>query len=425
VKTRLSGMHVPAVVFGVITLAALASAPAVHAQSPAGMWDATVTVTTNPNTPEQAIVDVPFRFEIVCAGASCATPRGSFFNGDDKLTSTSGQFAGKSLVLNFDEYGTKVEATLDNGRLEGQYNRGTRGAPYPFRATRFVPADAVSERVPSIAGLWNVQVKSSKGESAWQLMVRQSGAEASAAILRIDGDTGTLTGRFHDGKFILSHFSGARPLRVELAANADGTLQVVQNKDKPLTAFRADQALAKGLPQPSDPSRFTSVKDPSEPLRFSFPDLDGRVVANTDARFAGKVVLVNISGSWCPNCHDEVPFLVELYKKYKGRGLEIVGLSFEEEAQLKNPVRLRAFNKRYGVDYTVLLPGEPKELSDKLPQAVNLNAFPTTFFLGRDGKVRSAHAGFPSKASGKFHTEAKEEITALVERLLSDASGSR
>ena len=72
---------------------------------------------------------------------------------------------------------------------------------------------------------------------------------------------------------------------------------------------------------------------------------------------------------------------------------------------MKNPVRVQAFNKRYGVEYTVLIPGEPKELNDKVPQGVNLNSFPTTFFLGRDGRVRSAHAGFAGKASGKFHTE--------------------
>ena len=97
--------------------------------------------------------------------------------------------------------------------------------------------------MPAIAGLWNVQVgKSSKGEAAWQLIVRQSGAEVSAVILRIDGDTGTLTGTYRDGKFALSHFSGARPLRLELTPAADGTLAVVQNTDKPLTALRAEQA---------------------------------------------------------------------------------------------------------------------------------------------------------------------------------------
>jgi thiol-disulfide isomerase/thioredoxin len=401
---------------------ALMIAPApLFAQAPSGMWDATVTLTLANNAGTN---EIPFRFEIACGGANCSAPKGSFFNGDEKVTSTTGKFANNVLLFTFDEYGTKLIATVKDGALDGVYNRGTRGAPYPFHAKRFTPVPVGDTTIPSIAGLWNVQVKSSKGEAAWQLIVRQSGAEASAAILRIDGDTGTLTGAYRDGKFVLSHFSGARPLRLELTPKADGTLSVVQNKDAALTALRADQALAKGLPQPSDPSRFTSVKDPSEPLRFSFPDLDGKIVSNTDPRFAGKVVIVGIGGSWCPNCHDETPFLVELYKKYKSRGLEIVALSFEEAAQLKDPVRLRSFIKRYNVDYTVLLPGEPKDLNDKMPQGVNLNSFPTTFFLGRDGRVRSAHAGFPGRATGRFHTEAKEEITALVERLLAEPKTS-
>jgi thiol-disulfide isomerase/thioredoxin len=396
-------------VSAVIGLAALPSRAS--AQSLNGLWDASVIVNDG--------VEIPFRFEIAGSGPAI---KGSFFNGDEKVTSTTGRFENGALVLSFDEYGTTLEATLKEGRLEGQYSRGTRGAPYPFQAKRFAPVPVGDAEIPPIAGLWNIQVgKSSKGEAAWQLIVRQAGAEASAAILRVDGDTGTLTGAYRDGRFVLSHFSGARPLRLELTPNGDGTLALVQNKDKPLTAIRADQARAKGLPQPSDPSRFTSVKDPTEPFRFSFPGLDGRVVSNTDDKFRGKVILVTISGSWCPNCHDEAPFLGELYKKYRSRGFEVVSLSFEEEAQLKNPVRVRAFIKRYGIDYTVLLPGEPKELTEKIPQGVNLSSFPTTFLLGRDGRVRAVHAGFPGAASGDFHKQAKEEMTASVERLLAES----
>ena len=402
-KTKLS------VLFAVLVMALAAFPSGAGAQSLTGLWDATVVV--NPG------VEIPFRFELSGSGSAV---KGSFFNGDEKVTSTTGQLENGALVLSFDEYGTRLEATVKDGRLEGQYTRGTRGAPYPFHAKRFVPAPSGDEKIPAISGLWNVQVKSSKGEDAWQLIVRQAGAEASASILRIDGDTGVLTGTYHDGKFVLSHFSGARPLRLELTPGADGTLSVVQNKDNPLTSTRAEIAKAKGLPQPSDPSRFTSVKDPTEPFRFSFPDLSGKIVSNTDPRFQGKVVIVSIGGSWCPNCHDEAPFFTELYKKYHAKGLEIVALSFEEEAQQKDPVRLRAFIKRYGIEYTVLIPGDPKELNDKVPQGVNLNAYPTSFYLGRDGRVRSAHAGFPGKATGKFHTEAKEEITALVERLLAE-----
>lgn len=401
-KTRLT------VLFAAILLAV--SFPGLaRAQALAGMWDATVTVNGG--------LEIPFRMEFSGSGTAI---QGSFFNGDEKVTSTTGKFENGALMLTFDEYGTTLEAMLKDGRLEGEYARGTRGNPYPFVAKRFAPAPTGDTDIPSIAGLWTIQAKSSKGESAWKLIVRQSGAEVSAAILRVDGDTGALTGSYRNGKFVLSHFSGARPARLDLTLNADGTLAVVQNTGAPLSAMRAEQSLAKGLPQPVDPSRFTSVKDPSEPLRFSFPDLSGKVVSNTDPRFHGKVVIVAIGGSWCPNCHDETPFLVELHKKYKSRGLEIVELSFEEEAQLKNPVRVRAFIKKYGIEYTVLLPGEPKDLNEKMPQGVNLNSFPTTFFLGRDGRVRSAHAGFPGAASGKFHEEAKQEVTALVERLLAE-----
>ena len=87
-------------------------------------------------------------------------------------------------------------------------------------------------------------------------------------------------------------------MRLELIPGADGTLAVVQNTDKPLTALRAEQAAAKGLPKPSDPSRFTSVKDPTEPFRFSFPYLEVKIVSNTDPRFQGKVVIAAIGGSW-------------------------------------------------------------------------------------------------------------------------------
>jgi thiol-disulfide isomerase/thioredoxin len=402
-RTKLSGLFASA-----LFVLALVPAPA-GAQALSGLWDATVVVTGG--------VEIPFRMELSGTGTNV---KGSFFNGDEKVTSTTGRLDHGSLVLSFDEYGTKLEATVKDGRLEGQYSRGTRGAPYPFQAKKFAPVPVGDEKIPHIAGLWNVQVKSAKGEWAWQLIVRQSGAEASASILRIDGDTGALTGSYRDGKFVLSHFSGARPLRLELTTGADGTLSVVQNKDAALTAVRMDVAKARGLPEPSDPSRFTSVKDPTEPFRFSFPDLNGKLVSNTDPRFQGKVIIVSIAGSWCPNCHDEAPFFTELYKKYRSKGLEIVALSFEEEAQIKDPVRLRAFVKRYGIDYTVLIPGEPKELNDKVPQGSNLNAFPTSFYIGRDGRVKSVHAGFPGKATGKFHTEAKDEITALVERLLAE-----
>src|SRR3954470_12531353 len=146
-----------------VVLLALAARPSPAAAPPVnGLWDATVLV-------HNGALEIPFRFELPGWRASV---KGSFFNGDDKTTSTSGSLQNGKLTLNFDELGTKLEATLKDGQLDGEYSRGTRGAPYPFHAKRFTPTPSDGKGIPSIAGLWNVQVgKSSKGEAAWQLIV--------------------------------------------------------------------------------------------------------------------------------------------------------------------------------------------------------------------------------------------------------------
>ena len=190
---------------------------------------------------------------------------------------------------------------------------------------------------------------------------------------------------------------------------------------KDLTAYRPAAARAKAdSPEPTDPAQHTKVKDPAQPFEFTFRDVDGNVVSNTDSRFRGKVVLVNVTGSWCPNCHDETPFLAELYRKYRNAGLEIVALDFEEPEQLEELTRLRAFVKHYGIECTVLVGGSPEQVNERIPQLVNLNAWPTTVLVGRDGLVKDIHVGFASAASGEFNRQLKEEITARVQALLAE-----
>lgn len=365
-------------------------------------------------------VQVPFPLEIAGAGPSL---QASFFDGDLRVTSTSGHVEGDTVVLAFDQYGTTLKAALNAGRLQGFYDRGTRGPGYPFQAVRDVPEVAEASGAPTapdIAGEWTIPQQTKKGEQAVRFIARQNGAEVSAAILRVDGDTGALVGRFRDGTFVLSHFSGARPLLLEVTPAADGSLQLVQNKQTTLIAFRATDPRSAAIPEPVDPEIHTRPKDPAAVFTFGFPDLDGRLVSNTDDRFRDKVLAISMTGSWCPNCHDEAPFLSELYRSYRAQGLEVIAFAFEEEAQLKNPVRLKAFIKKFGIEYPVLLAGIPDQLNEKVPQAENLNAFPTTIFVGRDGRIRGIHAGFASKAAGAFHEKGKVAVTALVERLLAE-----
>ena len=129
-----------------------------------------------------------------------------------------------------------------------------------------------------------------------------------------------------------------------------------------------------------------------------------------------------MTGTWCPNCHDEAQYLVELYAKYHAQGLEIVALDFEEPEQQNTLKRVNAFIKQYKVPYTYLIAGAPADMWDKVPQAVNLNTWPATLFIGRDGKVKATHAGFAGPASGIYHTQLRDEFTSNIERLLKEQS---
>jgi thiol-disulfide isomerase/thioredoxin len=387
-----------------------------NARSIAGLWNATV---------GYGDIQVPFEFGIAQTSSGVS---GWFFNGDEHVTSDSGHFESGHLVLDFPSYGRRVDVQLGaDGGLSGSYGPAAAGSTlrtYPFSATRAPAARRVAgAKAPSIEGLWIVAADSGKGgEKSWRFIVHQAGSGIRAAILRVDGDTGALTGSWRDGKFVLSHFDGARPLLLEVAPAPDNTLAIVlrnsNGTNATLTAYRASDAKARSVPDAADPEAHTRIKDPDEPFEFSFPDLAGHLVSNTDSRFAGKVLVIDVAGSWCPNCHDEAPFLQSLYRKYHGRGLEIVTLSFEEPEQYANPVRLRAFVRDFGLEYTVLLAGTLDDLHARLPQAVDLDAYPTTFFIGRDGLVKTIHAGFAAAATGSFNTQLRQDFTATIEKLL-------
>lgn len=407
-----------------------------------GRWDAVLS---------RGGVDIPFRLDINAEGSAL---KGVFYDGFKPYDgTTSVTFRDDNLVLNVDHYLTTISAKVEGGQLNGTVVAQNRenSANYDFHAVRHVDTPAAAVAAPQIAGTWEIPLTapSSKGEKAFRFVVQQRGAEVAASILRIDGDTGSYTGNFKDGKWVLSHFDGGRPGVIVVTPTAKGTLEVQQQVERPkvaaavaearpagndygteatpdgryartLTAYRPDVARAKGFPQPDDFLTHTTVNNPDETFKFAFPDNDGKIVTNEDPRFKGKVVVAVVTGTWCPNCHDEAQYLVELDKKYRDKGLAIVALNFEEPEQLETLKRQKAFVKQYGVKYTYLEAGSPAQMWEKVPQLAHLDTWPATVFIGRDGKVKAVHSGFASPASGEFHTQLQQDFTARIERLLAE-----
>ncbi|MES1257317.1 MAG: TlpA disulfide reductase family protein [Acidobacteriota bacterium] len=386
-----------------------------------GRWDATLTV-------KDAVV--PFRLDISGEGPAL---KGTLYNGDEQEFTTSASYKDGVVVLDLAHYLTKIIATAKDGQLDGKVEmRNGEGGGYPFHATRHTAAGTaeVPSGVPVIAGVWEIphEKPTPKGEKAWRFIVKQSGAEASATILRVDGDTGALTGRYKDGKFVLSHFDGSRPGLMEVSLTSEGTLDIVEtasNRPGHMLAYRPEVARAKGFPEPANYATHTTVRDPHEKFTFRFPDVNGKMVSSDDPKFKDKVIVAIVTGTWCPNCHDEAQYLVPLYKKYRDLGVEIVALDFEEPEQQDQLSRVKAFIRQYGVEYTYLIAGAPAEMWEQVPQAVNLNTWPATFFIGRDGLVKGIHAGFAAPASGPFHRQLKDEFTSTLDRLLKEDGTSK
>jgi thiol-disulfide isomerase/thioredoxin len=424
----LSLSALPATLIAPATMAQTDAAPSIT-----GVWQGFATV--------RGTQQVPVTISITGGGSKLDA---AFLNGPaahpDEVAASAVKFDGSHLVASFDYFARTLDATLSGNSLTGTYGAtrpGSRSAPpTPFTVTRVAkPADpAAAPNAPDISGSWEIATKSVKGEGAWEFRVDPRAEESpviKTVIQRIDGDTGGLWGTWNGTSYVVGHFNAAGAALYSVTPQPDDTL-LIKNLlgtghgpgQDDLIARRAADARKLNLPAPTDPTQQTTVKDPTAPLAFSFPDLDGKLVSNTDAQFRGKVVIVAIGGSWCPNCHDEAPFLVSLYQKFHSKGLEIVDLDFEQGDPETDTARLRAFIAHYGITYPVLVAGTTDQLAEKIPQGVNLNCWPTSFFVGRDGLVKETHAGFAGPGNTAGHIALERDVTALVEKLLAEPAPS-
>jgi thiol-disulfide isomerase/thioredoxin len=367
-----------------------------------GRWDATIT---------SGGAHVPFRMEVTESPA-----RVCFFEDTQPACSTSAEIKDGSLTARWDYINTELQLTAQDGALTGSYLSLRTKRPSAIEAKHYQAPPAPTEAPAKFDGEWEVHTKAATPGS--QLLLQQSGADLKGTILRVDGDVGTLVGRVDGTHFRISHFSGDRAVLLEGTLLADGTLDLTQGNSK-MTAYRPAVARSRNLLPPEDPSMFARAKDPAAKFHFSFPDVNGKTV--TDDDFAGKPYIVTVTGSWCPNCRDEAPFLGDLYKSYHAAGLGIVGFCFEYSDD-PTYAPLKAFVRKYGIAYPMLLAGDPGKvkLGDVVPQVEHIGAYPTSIYIGRDGRIKAVHTGFPSIGAGEELTRVKKEVKDIVEQMLAD-----
>ena len=163
------------------------------------------------------------------------------------------------------------------------------------------------------------------------------------------------------------------------------------------------------------------AKEPGARVSFSYPSAPGKTVSHDDPEFAGRPVLVTISGTWCPNCHDEAPVLEELWRKFKGKGLAVVALSYEYTEDAERSFRqIARFRERHGLTYPVLFAGTTKGAAASAPisSLEGWKGYPTTLFLDRSHRIVKAHSGFDGPSTGARFAAQKKELEAAVKEIL-------
>lgn len=356
-------------------------------------------------------------------------------NGPEEVPFTDVEVLGTRVVLRIDGYDSEIAAEVaeDGQVLLGEWSKVVPEgrSRLPFRATRgdprrFLPAQGgdSAAALPSVAGAWAVTFTDGSGSEPARGEFAQEGERVTGTFLTPTGDYRFLEGSYDRGLLRLSTFDGGHAFLFEARAQGDGTLAGdFWSRDTyhaTWTARRLADGEADGLP---DDFALAGLTNEEGRFAFTFPDLDGRLVSLADGRFRGKVVLVNLFGSWCPNCNDEAPFLATWHRRYRERGLEVVGLAYEFTG---DPERDREyvgkFARRFAIEYPLLLAGvsDKAAASATVPDLTRVVAYPTTVFIGRDGRVRRVHSGFSGPATGEHHRRLIAELEGLIEELLAE-----
>jgi len=347
----------------------------------------------------------------------------------------------------FTQYDAIIEArVLDQGRhLEGTWRRRLGEelwAQLPFEAdwgggSRFRPrGDAASparardpdhgeglDGVSPISGTWQVQFEGSE-EPAVGLFRSHPGGRLEGTFMTSTGDYRFLAGDFVAGRLRLSRFDGANAFLVHATLQADGQLEGRFWEG----GYRRERWLATRDDQAVPPDTFQAFKwqGAMDLRRLLFSDLDGKVRSLAEDEFKGKVLILEIFGTWCPNCHDASRLLQDLYQRYHGEGLQVIGIAFEMTGDLqRNASLVRLYRDRNHLQYPLLLAGRDRKRSPQeiFPQLEGRFGYPTVLFLTGTGRIRAVHTGFTGPATGEAYIRLKADFEALVLEMLAASEG--
>jgi peroxiredoxin len=333
---------------------------------------------------------------------------------------------GNRLQLRIPAFNNTLDLELSGDRMAGELTlvkrgyeqkmpvSGVRGLAYRFSPN---PVAAVD-----VTGRWEVVFTEDNGNKIPAVAeLDQRDSRVLGTFLTPTGDYRYLEGEVDGRQLKLSTFDGAHAFVFTATMDSNGKLSGdMWSGTRSHESWVALKNFDAKLP---DPYYLTFLKEGYDSLEFSFPDLDGEPVSLADDRYQGKVVLVTLSGTWCPNCADEVALLTQYYRRNHDRGVEIITLLYEHFDDFERAAAQgKALRDQYGIDYELLVAGvsDKVQAAETLPMLKSVVAFPTMIFIDRSGQVRRIHTGFSGPGTGAYYTGFLADFERFMDELLAE-----
>ncbi|MBL0136514.1 MAG: TlpA family protein disulfide reductase [Chitinophagaceae bacterium] len=316
-----------------------------------------------------------------------------------------------------------------DGSLIGEMAKGTTGKTqyWPFKAWpgqsyRFTVSKPARY---NISGRWELAItRPNKTIRPAMAEWVQKGNKVTGTILTPSGDYRYLDGVVNRDSLLMSVFDGSHTylFRALIKDNNSISEGVFYSGIAGVEEWKAKRNNDYVLP---DVGNTPEMKAGYTHLDFRFLDVDSIPVSITDDRFKNKVVIVQLMGSWCPNCMDETKFLSEYYQKGKNEGVEIVAIAYENSTDFKrSQISVRKFQQRFNVKYPMLISGvsvtDSLRTEKTIPQLTTIKVYPTTIYIGKDGTVRKLHSGFYGPGTGEHFEAFKKEFYQTIADMLKE-----
>lgn len=365
--------------------------------------------------------ELPFIFEVINDSTFI------IFNADERIIVDEIVYIKDSVRIQTPIFEGYIIAKIDDNKLIGHFIKPSLDRIVPFYAKknneRFVIKNKSLKL--NLSGSWETifSQDSKKDRYIAKGIFNQKGSKITGTFRTTTGDYRYLEGIVDGDSLSLSTFDGAHAFLFKAKVTdsiINGFFYSGNHWKEPFIA-----KLNNNYELPHE-DNLTYIKEGYNGLEFSFPDETGQLISLSDKQFKNKIVLVQIMGTWCPNCLDESKYYVNYLKENPNSNIEIVALAFEvaktNEIAFK---RIKRLKDRIGIRYPVLLAqygnvADKKLAQEKLPMLNHIISYPTTIFIDKKGKVRKIHTGFNGPATGDKYLEYKKEFNEFMSLLISE-----